>query len=401
MFVGMVFGPPLTAILDTSWLSAINVLGYVGLCAMVLEGGLNTPLGHALPSLPLSICVAITGITFPICISLLYFNLFLHPSSTLLDSFAAGAALSSTSLGTTFAVIGGSGLAKGKLGAVLMTAAMADDVVGLVLLKVVVVLGQSDHSHSIGWIVARPIVASVGLIFISWILARWVLKPTIAKISGWMPEDRRHEFNFIVIVLTTTGYIAVASLAGTSVLLGAFISGIVLASISQSLPPSLPSFQSTFALLISPLLSTFLQPVFFASIGFAIPVRRMFEGRLVWRGLVYALLMMVAKMVTGVWVPIGEALDNSNTPAAISAAQPSPPQSPSPSPQSSSPSQTPEPPSSLLIPSTLLSLAMVARGEIGLLIAQLSRSASLLDEDLFLISVWAIVVCTIVGPVGV
>lgn len=51
---------------------------------------------------------------------------------------------------------------------------------------------------------------------------------------------------------------------------------------------------------------------------------------------------------------------------------------------------------------------MVSRGEIGLLIAEIAHqgggptdSAGLLDEEAFLICIWAILLCTLIGPVGV
>ena len=62
----------------------------------------------------------------------------------------------------------------------------------------------------------------------------------------------------------------------------------------------------------------------------------------------------------------------------------------------------------------LVGLAMVARGEIGFLIASLSQSSGTLTfqrrndlgiassgEEIFLVIVWAVVICTIVGPLGV
>lgn len=53
-------------------------------------------------------------------------------------------------------------------------------------------------------------------------------------------------------------------------------------------------------------------------------------------------------------------------------------------------------------PAALLGMAMVARGEIGLLIIQLGLSeTSFLSEEAFLVSIWAIVLNTIVGPVSV
>lgn len=51
---------------------------------------------------------------------------------------------------------------------------------------------------------------------------------------------------------------------------------------------------------------------------------------------------------------------------------------------------------------TLLGMAMVARGEIGLLIIQLGlNDTSFLTEEAFLVAIWAIVLDTIIGPVSV
>jgi hypothetical protein len=62
----------------------------------------------------------------------------------------------------------------------------------------------------------------------------------------------------------------------------------------------------------------------------------------------------------------------------------------------------------------LVGFAMIARGEIGFLIASLSQSSGTLilkkkggpdtqgsGEEIFLVIVWAVVLCTIIGPVGV
>lgn len=51
---------------------------------------------------------------------------------------------------------------------------------------------------------------------------------------------------------------------------------------------------------------------------------------------------------------------------------------------------------------TLLGMAMIARGEIGLLIIQLGlNSTSALSEEAFLVAIWAIVLNTVLGPVSV
>lgn len=65
---------------------------------------------------------------------------------------------------------------------------------------------------------------------------------------------------------------------------------------------------------------------------------------------------------------------------------------------------------SALAPAAFMGIAMVSRGEIGLLIAQVARngthtgndaSEGLLGDEAFLVCVWAILLCTLMGPVGV
>ena len=49
-------------------------------------------------------------------------------------------------------------------------------------------------------------------------------------------------------------------------------------------------------------MKTVVIPFFFASIGFAIPIRDLFNRGVVWRGLVYTVLMLFGKLLTGVWL---------------------------------------------------------------------------------------------------
>jgi Kef-type K+ transport system membrane component KefB len=68
-----------------------------------------------------------TGIV--LCVGFSYI-LMVIANATPLQAFAAGAALCSTSLGTTFTVMQTSGLNVTRMGVVLTSAAMMDDVVG-------------------------------------------------------------------------------------------------------------------------------------------------------------------------------------------------------------------------------------------------------------------------------
>lgn len=164
-----------------------------------LAGGLTTDLVLARKNLWLSLAVALTGLLTPILLSLVILHLAF--GFTLLQAFAAGAALSTTSLGTTFTVISQAGFGDTRLGAVLTSAAITDDVVGLVLLQVIVSLGQarssaasvsSNQPAAIGWAIGRPLLASLAMLGVSFVLMkvvivpgyRWLSRHLEAKILG-------------------------------------------------------------------------------------------------------------------------------------------------------------------------------------------------------------------------
>jgi hypothetical protein len=147
----------------------------------------------------------------------------------------------------------------------------------------------------------------------------------------------------------------------------------------------------------------------------------MFDGRTVWRGIIYAVLMALAKVVTGVWLcnvpPAADFLGvlkpamrlvtsrfRSRSPSKEK-------EKPDASGQTESRAQREAKPASLY-PSAILGLSMVARGEIGYLIASLAETKGVFSQrsrgqsgetssEIYLVVIWAITLCTIVGPVAV
>ena len=206
-----------------------------------------------------------------------------------------------------------------------------------------------------------------------------------------------------------------------------------------------------------------------ASIGFSIPITRMFTGAVVWRGIVFTILMLIGKLVTGIWfvrvsapsgtmaprikaflnrlfalpksyIKLAESLkglkseventaDSSGSKTmpevGIALAEQDPRQS-SDRPWRSGTGQPlssviPSQPQSIastsasrsLYPAAIIGTAMMARGEVGFLIAALAESTGIFashDEsasredhgsEIYLVVIWAISLCTIIGPVTV
>lgn len=154
-------------------------------------------------------------------------------SATPLQSFAAGAALCATSLGTTFSILGASGLTASRLGTVLTSAAMLDDVVGLVLVQVISNLGGSDSDFTTLTVV-RPIVVSFGLVIFLLLVCRYIVAPGTRMYQRHqdkvdrLPVLKHANPNHVALAIhtaTLVGFVAGVTYAGTSGLFAVYLAG--------------------------------------------------------------------------------------------------------------------------------------------------------------------------------
>jgi Kef-type K+ transport system membrane component KefB len=237
----------------TAWLSegmqeTVQALGYLGLIGLVFEGGLSTDLALLRKTACMSISVATIGLLMPIALSFILLVLpfssssgRVHPSP--LAGFSAGASLCSTSLGTTFAILSSADMQHTRVGVVLVGAAMMDDVVGLVMVNIVTTLGNGGTG---GWLIARPIAASFGLLLVTLALTPFVLSPIWRLTSAYLrsesdpaSENTKRSLcqilkrligniphlKFILSTVVLIIFITIASFIDASVLFAAFIAG--------------------------------------------------------------------------------------------------------------------------------------------------------------------------------
>ncbi|KIW33499.1 uncharacterized protein PV07_00345 [Cladophialophora immunda] len=517
VLIGMAWGTPGSKLLSRPFEDVATQLGYLGLIAIVFEGGLATSAKSLGRSLILSICVALTGICLPMALS---FSLMGISDATKLQAFAAGAALCSTSLGTTFSLLKTTSLTTSRLGTVLTSAAMLDDVVGLIMVQVIANLGSGQTSISAPTVI-RPIFVSLGFAIILPLACKFLVKPVLPHISALSVKlkgkfsskalDLEVKLPFIVSTALLAALVTAATYAGTSNLFAAYLAGATISWLDEAglqtigtrsqgkcsqtpklqkhpvnttsniapvqscasqhasevhaskdekredhhaplMQPSGPSCEMTpppedpksvtsidqnagpadipdaldvesrslrmYNHYYAPAVERILKPLFFASIGFSIPITKMFRGPVIWRGLVYATFMAIGKLFCGMWLI---RFSTSSTT----------PQPPRPQPMESDKQQkgkgtkqrrnnkaTPRrslPRPKSLYPASILGCAMVARGEIGFLISALAATNGIftskdtsgnaaagdgLVSDLYLIVTWAILLCTIVGPLA-
>jgi Kef-type K+ transport system membrane component KefB len=465
LVVGIVYGSQAADILSASLQTILISLGYIGLLLIVFEAGLSTNISLLYNNLLISLTVAMTGVFLPIALSLLLLHFGYGYSP--LQSFAAGAALCSTSVGTTLSLLDPS-MRQTRVGSILMSAALIDDITGLVIAAIITHLSSSGTT-SIPWqAIVRPIFVSFAFAlvtpFLAWAL-HWIVLE-IHDVPRLSKRARRHIYTgpvlLSLIVAVLSGFVAGAQYAGTSELFGAYLAGVLLSFAFQPLPehadveqntstspemgrssksettaPQTHTPQSAFEKYIVPPLTTILSPIFFASIGSALPIRSLGSVNgshsVVWRGILYSVLMVLAKFAVGVWIVIwperrpcigrrrksNGPSRNGSTGQADIPLEIAPAESRTEAPLSTGPSallqnkkNTFHPTMSRMRSAFLLGIAMVARGEIALIVAQLARpllvstsntngGASSMDSEPFAVVIWAILVSTVGGAIGV
>ena len=402
---------------------------------------------------------------------------------------------------------------------------MMDDVVGLVMVQVISNLGGDGFTPIT---VVRPVVVSIGLGVAVILACKFVAKPVTLWFNSSVetratqggPVTRLVGSTYAPVVTHTAiliGLVTGASYGGTSNLFAAYLAG---ASISwwdsefrEATPPVAPAITSagdgnsthtqsqdeasptiaspnvdhqitaasestiapihapqtsgakTFEHFYGPVLHRVFQPLFFASIGFAIPITKLFTEPIIWRGIIYTVLMLFGKLVTGLWLVrfpgplcpkffsfLSEIKDrimmsdkSANKKAGHKVATSQAEglgsvkggvQLDNLSEHTPETSGTPPAPTTVnegrrivkvkhinrplsLYPAALLGTAMTARGEIGFLIASLAETTGVFSSsssspssssttttttsssEIYLITTWAIVLCTIIGPLSV
>ncbi|KAJ6136867.1 hypothetical protein N7497_012119 [Penicillium chrysogenum] len=425
--VGIIYGVPLANILEHHWQETFVTLGYVGLILIIFEGGLGARVDLLKQNFTLSVIGAATGVLFPIGLS--YLLLYLGFGYGAVETFIIGASLSATSLGTTFAVISSTSdsvnLAETRVGSVLVSAAVIDDVIGLVMLSVIGDLGKLSRGGdnvNLGWLIGRPIVASIGMAALTPVVTKWVFAPFFRKFIEHRFARFDHISNIILMTLVLSAFIAIAGFTGTSVLFGAFLAGVFLTYIPSKHPEGpfvvlsreegereadkSPTFIHTFEKYLLGPQQYLMEPLFFSSIGFAIPFLKLWTGERIWKGIVYTLLMTFAKYIVGIWVPIWQLALGSKSHKESHEEQEIQGQPKAevnnPSDEEKSDHEKGKMWKRAWLAATLLGSAMVARGEIGLLIIEIGHNETpYVSDEGFYTGVWAILLNTIIGPVSV
>lgn len=172
--------------------------------------------------------------------------------------------------------------------------------------------GPNSGHANLGWIIGRPITASIVMAIVTPIVTKYFFAPIFRRYIEHAFARYDHISNIVLMTLVLSAFISIAAFTGTSVLFGAFLAGTFLTYLPSKHPEGpfvvmsreegereadkSPTFVHTFEAYLLDVQKYLMEPLFFASIGFAIPFVQLWTGKRIWRGIVFTLLMVFAKV---------------------------------------------------------------------------------------------------------
>jgi len=117
---------------------------------------------------------------------------------------------------------------------------------------------------------------------------------------------------FYCLISKLSATVTIAAYTGASTLIGAYCCGAILRHLddcqrklsTDNAPNNAILFTHVFEKYIKVVKEYIFVPFFFASIGFAVPFLDLWHGQELWQGVLYAVLMIFGKIITGVWIII-------------------------------------------------------------------------------------------------
>lgn len=219
LLAGLLLGPTLLGLIEPG--EVIRVLAEIGITLLLFEVGLETDMARLVRTGTKSVTVALTGFLLPLLLGFaISFWLFQLP---LLISLFVGGTLTATSIGITVRILADLKRQQSREGQIVLGAAVLDDVLGVVLLAL---LYEFALEGGVNWLSAGRIALFVGAFFV---IAPLIAHP-VARFIKWLESWGSNVPGVIptTIIALVLAFGGLASAFGAPDVLGGFAAGLAL-----------------------------------------------------------------------------------------------------------------------------------------------------------------------------
>ena len=286
IFAGIFLGPNLADFVPNP--AAFVMLGEIGLILLVLEAGIDIDLTTLKVIGARGIIIAIVGSILPIALAM---AIAFAIGTDTTGAIAAGAAFGPTSLGIAMNILRQGKIVNTPVGQLVISAAVIDDMIALVILSQLSALTGSVTISSI----IIPIVSAIGFLVGGGYVAVYILPGILDRfIISKVPEEKQGYVSMCIMLSLMLGLMPATYYAKASFLMGVFVSGLTFCRSEQ--------LHHTFVRQFKRLLQWLMRIFFAASIGFQVPITHFGNGTVVWKGCLFTLALL-GKIAVGFLVP--------------------------------------------------------------------------------------------------
>ncbi|MDQ7936380.1 cation:proton antiporter [Lactiplantibacillus sp. WILCCON 0030] len=339
ILVGVVLGPAIFNLVHLT--NLVQTFSDLGVIVLMFIGGLESNLALLKKYLRPAIGVAVIGVVFPVLIMGGVSHFF---NFTWFESLFIGVIFSATSVSISVEVLKEFKALDTKEGATILGAAVADDIIGVILLSIMISMmgDKSGGAQPALWLVLLEQAAFFVGVFL---LTRWIA-PALMRLSNHLLMAVSPTIMSVIICLAMAWLAETVGLSGA---IGAFFAGTAIAQ---------TDYQHQVDVSIEPVGYTIFIPIFFVSVG----LNMTFEG--FWQSLPFVAVMTVLGVLTKLLgCGLGAKLNGFNAHS-----------------------------------NYLVGAGMISRGEMALITAQIGFSAHLLSSNYYSDVILVIILVTMIAP---
>ncbi|WP_102691556.1 cation:proton antiporter [Rummeliibacillus pycnus] len=336
IIVGILIGPAIFGLIDNKD-EFLHTFSELGVIFLMFFAGLETNLKDLTASLKSALSVASFGVMLPLIGGYIVgIGFGMDPSHALF----LGIVLTATSVSISVQTFRELGQMNTRESATVLGAAIADDIIGLILLAIVMSLTVGGDT-SISLVLIKQVIFFAVIIVCNW--------KVVPAISNTIDKFKVPDLSMVFAVILCFTYAYFADYMGISNIIGAFFAGLSLAN---------DKHREQFEDKLSPTVSVIFIPVFFVSIGLSVTFSGI--GEHIWLIVVLCIVSVITKIIGG---GFGAKITGYN-----------------------------------MMSSTLIGTAMVSRGEVALITSNIGYSAGLFSQEYFTPMIIAIVFTTVITP---
>jgi Kef-type K+ transport system membrane component KefB len=354
LLAGILIGPSVLGIVEAT--PSIQLLAQIGIILLLFEVGLETDIGKLLSAGLKAFTVAVGGVVMPFIFGFALSFYAFHFS--LLASLFIGSTLTATSIGITLRVLSDLKKQSTSESQVILGAAVLDDIIGIVLLSL---LYEFSASGEINLWNAGKVMAFISIFFIAAPIAAKAITSTIRR---WEAQSTIPGLLPTMIVSLILLFAWLAHSLGAPELLGGFAAGLAMSR--QFVLPFAKflndpeEFTHRVHKQMRPIIHLF-TPIFFVTIGLSLNLKDIDWGSSYIWILTGSLLIIAILTKMAAALPLFKESRFSKL---------------------------------------IIGTAMVPRGEVGLIFAEVGLKAGILDASVYASLILVIAITTLLAPFG-